>query len=58
MKKLFLLFALTVGLLASASTAMAQTVNTSRYITLTVTNGAAIKLNFLAAAERVLQYVS
>ena len=51
MKKLFLLFALTVGLLASASTAMAQTVNTSRYITLTVTNGAAIKLNFLAAAE-------
>ena len=50
MKRFVLSFALTVGLLASASTAMAQTVNMSRYITLTVTNGAAIKLNFLAAA--------
>ena len=49
MKKLFLFFALTVGLLTSASTAMAQ-VNMSRYITLTVTNGAAIKLDLLAAA--------
>ena len=29
---------------------MAQTVNMSRYITLTVTNGAAIKLDFLAAS--------
>ena len=50
MKKSALIFALIVGLLASASTAMAQTVNMSRYITLTVTNGAAIKLNFRAAA--------
>ena len=50
MKKILLFFALIVGLLASASTAMAQTVNMSRYITLTVTNGAAIRLNFQAAA--------
>ena len=50
MKKVVLFFALAVGLLASASTAMAQ-VNMSRYITLTVTNGAAIKLNFKAAAN-------
>ena len=50
MRKLFLLFALAVGLLTSASTAMAQTVNMSRYITLTVTNGATIKLDFRAAA--------
>ena len=50
MKKVVLFFALAVGLLTSASTAMAQTVNMSRYITLTVTNGAAIKLDFLAAA--------
>ena len=49
MKKILLSFALIVGLLASASTAMAQ-VNMSRYITLTVTNGAAIKLNFAAAS--------
>ncbi len=32
MKKVVLFFALAVGLLASASTATAQTVNTSRYI--------------------------
>ena len=51
MKKLFLFFALIIGLLASASTAMAQTVNMSRYITLTVKNGAAIQLNFRAAAD-------
>ena len=50
MKKILLSFALAVGLLASASTAMAQTVNMSRYITLTVTNGAAIKLDFAAAS--------
>ena len=50
MKKILLSFALIVGLLASASTAMAQTVNMSRYITLTVTNGAAIRLDFGAAA--------
>ena len=51
MRKLFLLFALTVGLLTSASTAMAQTVNMSRYITLTVNDGAHISLRFCAAAE-------
>ena len=50
MKKSALIFALIVGLLTSASTLQAQTVNMSRYITLTVTNGAAIKLDFLAAA--------
>ena len=49
MKKLFLLFALAVGLLTSASTLQAQ-VNMSRYITLTVTNGAEIRLIFKAAA--------
>ncbi len=49
MKKSALIFALIVGLLTSASTAMAQ-VNMSRYITLTVKNGAAIKLDFMAAA--------
>ena len=51
MKRFVLSFALIVGLLTSASTAMAQTVNMSRYITLTVTNGAAIKLDFQAAAR-------
>ena len=51
MKKLFLFFALIIGLLSSASTAMAQTVNEDSYITLTVTNGSAIKLNFKAAAN-------
>ena len=51
MRKLFLLFALAVGLLTSASTAMAQTVNMSRYITLTVKSGEAIKLDFKAAAK-------
>ena len=50
MKKIPLIFALIVGLLASASTLQAQTVNMSRYITLNVTNGAAIKLDFKAAA--------
>ena len=50
MRKLFLFFALAVGLLASASTLQAQTVNMSRYITLTVKSGASIKLNFKAAA--------
>ena len=49
MKKILLSFALIIGLLTSASTAMAQ-VNMSRYITLTVTDGAAIKLDFVAAA--------
>ena len=49
MKKILLSFALIVGLLTSASTLQAQ-VNMSRYITLTVTNGAAIKLDFKAAA--------
>ena len=50
MKKVVLFFALAVGLLTSASTLQAQTVNMSRYITLTVTDGAAIKLDFWAAA--------
>ena len=50
MKKILLSFALIIGLLTSASTAMAQ-VNMSRYITLTVTNGAAIRLDFGAAAD-------
>ena len=49
MKKSVLSFALIVGLLTSASTMQAQ-VNMSRYITLTVTNGAAIKLDLKAAA--------
>ena len=49
MKKVVLFFALAVGLLASASTAMAQA-NMSRYITLTVKNGEDIKLDFKAAA--------
>ena len=49
MKKSALIFALIVGLLTSASTAMAQ-VNMSRYITFTVKNGEAIKLDFMAAA--------
>ena len=48
MRKLFLFFALIVGLLASASTLQAQTVNMNRYITLTVTDGAAIELDFAA----------
>ena len=51
MKKSALFFALIIGLLTSASTLQAQTVNMSRYITLTVKNGAAIELNFRAAAD-------
>ena len=50
MKRFVLSFALIIGLLTSASTLQAQTVNMSRYITLTVTNGAAIKLDFAAAS--------
>ena len=49
MKKLALIFALIIGLLTSASTLQAQ-VNMSRYITLTVKSGEAIKFDFLAAA--------
>ena len=49
MKKVVLFFALIVGLLTSTSTLQAQ-VNMSRYITLTVTNGAEIRLIFKAAA--------
>ena len=49
MKKVVLFFALTVGLLTSASTLQAQ-VNMSRYITLTVADSAEIRLNFKAAA--------
>ena len=51
MKKILLSFALIIGLLTSVSTLQAQTVNMSRYITLTVTNGAAIKLDFMAATN-------
>jgi len=51
MKKIPLAFALIIGLLTSASTLQAQTVNMSRYINLTVANGAVIKLDFMAAAE-------
>ena len=50
MKKILLFFALAVGLLTSATT-MAQTVNMSRYITLTVKSGKVIKLDFKAAAD-------
>ena len=50
MKRFPLVFALAVGLLTSASTMQAQTVNTSRYITLTVADSAEIRLNFKAAA--------
>ena len=50
MKKNLLFFALAVGLLTSASTMQAQTVNMSRYITLTVKRGKAIKLDFAAAS--------
>ena len=50
MKKVVLFFALTIGLLTSASTLQAQTVNMDSYITLTVADGAAIKLSFMAAA--------
>ena len=51
MKKVVLFFSLIIGLLTSASTLQAQTVNMSRYITLTVKSGEAIKLNFKAAAK-------
>ena len=51
MKKVVLFFALIIGLLASASTLQAQTVNMSRYITLTVKKDSAIKLDLMAAAE-------
>ena len=50
MKKVVLFFALIIGLLTSASTLQAQTVNMSRYITLTVKKDSAIILNFIAAA--------
>ena len=50
MKKVVLFFALIVGLLTSASTLQAQTVNMSRYITLTVKKDSAIRLDFKAAA--------
>ena len=51
MKKSALIFALIVGLLTSASTLQAQTVNMSRYITLTVAKDSAITLDFKAAAD-------
>ena len=51
MRKLFLFLALAVGLLTSASTLQAQTVNMDSYITLTVADGAAIKLDFRAGTS-------
>ena len=51
MKKILLSFALIIGLLTSASTAMAQTVNMSRYITLTVKKDSEIRLDFMAASN-------
>ena len=51
MKKVVLFFALIVGLLTSASTLQAQTVNMSRYITLTVKKDSVIKLDFKSAAD-------
>jgi len=50
MKKVVLFFTHIIGLLTSASTLQAQTVNMSRYITLTVKKDSAIILNFMAAA--------
>ena len=49
MKRFVLSFALIVGILASATT-QAQTVNMSRYITLTVAKDSAIRLDFWAAS--------
>ena len=49
MNKIKLFIALLIGLIASATT-MAQTVNMSSYITLSVTKDAAIRLNLKAAA--------
>ena len=49
MNKIKLFIALLIGLIASATT-MAQTVNMSSYIILTVTKDAAIRLNLKAAA--------
>ena len=51
MKRFVLSFALIIGLLTSASTMQAQTVNMSRYITLTVKNGKAILFDLKAAAD-------
>ena len=53
MKRFVLSFALIIGLLTSASTAMAQTVNMDSYITLTVAKDSAIKLDFRAAGTPV-----
>ena len=53
MNKIKLFIALLIGLIASATT-MAQTVNMSSYITLTVTKDAAIRLNLKAAATNTL----
>ena len=59
MKKVVLFFALIVGLLTSASTLQAQTVNMSRYITLTVAKDSAIKLDFkVASATTPVRIVS
>ena len=58
MRKLFFIFALSAGLLTSATTAMAQTVNMNSYITLTVKKNSAIKLNFKAATRIPVRIVS
>jgi len=54
MKRVIFTFALIVGLIVSASTAMAQTVNMSSYITLTVKNGVNIKLQLKAYTDSTL----
>ena len=51
MKRFVLSFALIIGLLTSATTAMAQTVNMDSYITLTVEKDSAIKFDLKAAAD-------
>ena len=54
MKRVIFTFALIVGLIVSVSTAMAQTVNMSSYITLTVKNGVNIKLQLKAYTDSTL----
>ncbi len=54
MKRVIFTFALIVWLIVSASTAMAQTVNMSTYITLTVKNGVNIKLQLKAYTDSTL----
>ena len=51
MKRVIFTFALIVGLIVSASTAMAQTVNINSYITLTVKKNKKISFEYAAAAD-------